>query len=328
MLTPKSAILSELPSSLSSLKEVTLCKCQVSKISSVFNLISHVPPIIEDYMSSVVIFNAISIRDAEYMAKNIHKICRIGDEEQHNWYFFSHKDKKYPTGTRTNRASTTGFWKATGRDKPIYLKHKLIGMRKTLVFYKGRAPNGQKSDWIMHEYRLESDENVTQQISKEEGWVVCRAFKKRGLSPRKGAEYDHLLEYSSCWYDDNPPLMTPSSESHWNLGFHSLPQFYREHIIFQQQQQPYEPHLHLPELFNIPKFHQNVLSAQENQENHACEIEKPDFKDDQVMDWRILDKFVASQLSHDGISKDPNDSNNPQENLQIHGKKELKQMEH
>ncbi|KAK4400377.1 NAC domain-containing protein 7 [Sesamum angolense] len=90
---------------------------------------------------------------------------RIGAEEQNEWYFFSHKDKKYPTGTRTNRATKAGFWKATGRDKAIYLKHSLIGMRKTLVFYQGRAPNGQKSDWIMHEYRLETNENAPSQAS-------------------------------------------------------------------------------------------------------------------------------------------------------------------
>lgn len=90
--------------------------------------------------------------------------CRIGYEEQNEWYLFSHKDKKYPTGTRTNRATMAGFWKATGRDKAVYDKTKLIGMRKTLVFYKGRAPNGKKSYWIIHEYRLESDENAPAQV--------------------------------------------------------------------------------------------------------------------------------------------------------------------
>lgn len=93
------------------------------------------------------------------------ELCRIGSDEESDWYFFSHKDKKYPTGTRTNRATKAGFWKATGRDKAIYAKQNLIGMRKTLVFYRGRAPNGQKSDWIMHEYRLETNENATSQAS-------------------------------------------------------------------------------------------------------------------------------------------------------------------
>jgi hypothetical protein len=83
--------------------------------------------------------------------------CRIGSGPQNDWYFFSHKDKKYPTGTRTNRATAAGFWKATGRDKAIHSCTRRIGMRKTLVFYKGRAPHGQKSDWIMHEYRLDDD---------------------------------------------------------------------------------------------------------------------------------------------------------------------------
>ena len=92
---------------------------------------------------------------------------------QTEWYFFCYKDKKYPSGTRTNRATKVGFWKATGRDKAIFNnptppssrsifddpnstfpRGSHIGMRKTLVFYKGRAPRGLKTDWIMHEYRL------------------------------------------------------------------------------------------------------------------------------------------------------------------------------
>ncbi|XP_004514930.1 NAC domain-containing protein 43 [Cicer arietinum] len=118
---------------------------------------------------------------------DIQEKCKIGTTPQNDWYFFSHKDKKYPTGTRTNRATAAGFWKATGRDKVIYSNGKRIGMRKTLVFYKGRAPHGQKSDWIMHEYRL--DDNTTNDTNlvsnmigdggQEEGWVVCRIFKKK-----------------------------------------------------------------------------------------------------------------------------------------------------
>ncbi|QCD89027.1 protein BEARSKIN2-like [Vigna unguiculata] len=106
--------------------------------------------------------------------------CRIGSTPQNEWYFFSHKDRKYPTGSRTNRATNAGFWKATGRDKCIRNSYKKIGMRKTLVFYKGRAPHGQKTDWIMHEYRLE-EANDPQGSANEDGWVVCRVFKKKNL---------------------------------------------------------------------------------------------------------------------------------------------------
>ncbi|CAK9313888.1 unnamed protein product [Citrullus colocynthis] len=106
--------------------------------------------------------------------------CRIGSTPQNEWYFFSHKDRKYPTGSRTNRATNAGFWKATGRDKCIRNSYKKIGMRKTLVFYRGRAPHGQKTDWIMHEYRLEDADDPLSNNS-EDGWVVCRVFKKKNL---------------------------------------------------------------------------------------------------------------------------------------------------
>ncbi|KAF3441209.1 hypothetical protein FNV43_RR15122 [Rhamnella rubrinervis] len=105
------------------------------------------------------------------------KKAKMGEKE---WYFFCQRDRKYPTGMRTNRATESGYWKATGKDKEIYKgKGCLVGMKKTLVFYKGRAPKGEKTNWVMHEYRLEgkfSYYNLPKSAKDE--WVVCRVFHK------------------------------------------------------------------------------------------------------------------------------------------------------
>ena len=69
------------------------------------------------------------------------------------WYFFSPRERKYPNGSRPNRAAGSGYWKATGADKPIG-RPKPVGIKKALVFYTGKAPRGEKTNWIMHEYRL------------------------------------------------------------------------------------------------------------------------------------------------------------------------------
>ncbi|KAH6777183.1 NAC Apical domain transcriptional regulator superfamily protein [Perilla frutescens var. frutescens] len=138
--------------------------------------------------------------------------CRIGSGPQNEWYFFSHKDKKYPTGTRTNRATAAGFWKATGRDKAIHMSNsRRIGMRKTLVFYTGRAPHGHKTDWIMHEYRLD-DDNAPHEI-QEDGWVICRVFKKknhtRGFHPDVDQEEPTMVPFHAATFDHNNSMQLP-----------------------------------------------------------------------------------------------------------------------
>ncbi|CAI9105590.1 OLC1v1004539C1 [Oldenlandia corymbosa var. corymbosa] len=168
--------------------------------------------------------------------------CKIGSTPQNEWYFFSHKDRKYPTGSRTNRATNAGFWKATGRDKCIRTTFKKIGMRKTLVFYRGRAPHGQKTDWIMHEYRLEDADHLDPHgnpINNEDGWVVCRVFKKKNLFKVGGnnessgvASSDHHLHLNNT---NNLNASTNHHQSHINTTT-SYAQ-HQQYLLHQQQNQ-------------------------------------------------------------------------------------------
>ncbi|CAL9165856.1 unnamed protein product [Musa hybrid cultivar] len=72
--------------------------------------------------------------------------------ERKKRYFFRRRNRRYPTGMRTNGATGAGFWKATGKDKEVFRgRGVLVGMKKTLVFYRGRAPKGEKTNWVMHD---------------------------------------------------------------------------------------------------------------------------------------------------------------------------------
>ncbi|KAF3786407.1 CUP-SHAPED COTYLEDON 2 protein [Nymphaea thermarum] len=117
---------------------------------------------------------------------NLPQKAKVAEKE---WYFFSLRDRKYPTGLRTNRATESGYWKATGKDREIFSSANsgLVGMKKTLVFYRGRAPKGEKSNWVMHEYRLEGKFNyhLLSKTAKDE-WVICRVFQKSSSSSASG----------------------------------------------------------------------------------------------------------------------------------------------
>ncbi|KAK7350919.1 hypothetical protein VNO77_09976 [Canavalia gladiata] len=109
------------------------------------------------------------------------QLPELGFYGEKEWYFFSPRDRKYPNGSRPNRAAGSGYWKATGADKPIG-KPKALGIKKALVFYAGKAPKGVKTNWIMHEYRLA---NVDRSAGKKnnlrlDDWVLCRIYNKKG----------------------------------------------------------------------------------------------------------------------------------------------------
>ncbi|KAK8608045.1 hypothetical protein V6N13_023481 [Hibiscus sabdariffa] len=127
----------------------------------------------------------------------------FGEEE---WFFFSPRDRKYPNGMRPNRAAASGFWKSSGTDKPIITSvgSQCLGIKKALVFYKGRPPKGEKTDWVMIEYRLNDyfSSHRPKGTMRLDDWVLCRVSHKGKLSQQaRGRSCDSLS--SSC----SPPLM-------------------------------------------------------------------------------------------------------------------------
>ncbi|KAI5386524.1 NAC transcription factor 25 [Lathyrus oleraceus] len=165
----------------------------------------------------------------------------FGEQE---WYFFSPRDRKYPNGARPNRAATSGYWKATGTDKPILTcdGHVKVGVKKALVFYGGKPPKGVKTNWIMHEYRLITDHNNNNSsynaASKTpslvgvdhppsnnkknslrlDDWVLCRIYKKNNSStmprPPLMDQYDKDLSMEQTYnmqHNSKPPSSRSTS---------------------------------------------------------------------------------------------------------------------
>ncbi|KAL6182756.1 hypothetical protein ACLB2K_044169 [Fragaria x ananassa] len=140
------------------------------------------------------------------------KLSMIKSDDQ-EWFFFCPRDRKYPNGHRSNRATDAGYWKATGKDRTIKSRQfksaanstGLVGMKKTLVFYRGRAPKGERTSWIMHEYRptqKELDGTAPGQCA----YVLCRLFHK----PEEKAE---VLKYDEVDQPGLSPTTSPDETS-------------------------------------------------------------------------------------------------------------------
>ena len=168
-------------------------------------------------------------------------------------------------------------------------------------------------------------------VVQEEGWVVCRVFKKRVATVRRMAD-------GAPWFDDHvagggfmPDLIgSPRQLMHhhhhpnavYSGGqqqlYHCKPELEYHHLLpsqdaFLQQ---------LPQLVESPKPPPAYIAAAQG--SCSLQLQSPDeatgyttqqpalmmeaaaYMDDSVTDWRVLDKFVASQLfSHgDGTAKE------------------------
>ncbi|GMN49319.1 hypothetical protein TIFTF001_018486 [Ficus carica] len=101
--------------------------------------------------------------------------------------------------------------------------NQVVGMKKTLVFYRGKPPHGSRTDWIMHEYRLVSSPEKTSSQSPEaipmENWVLCRIFlKKRGTCSK--------YEEENCDQQQQQVVGRKSARANTQTQTQSRPVFY------------------------------------------------------------------------------------------------------
>lgn len=69
-----------------------------------------------------------------------------------------------------------------------------IGLKKTLVFYSGKAPKGIRSSWIMNEYRLPHHE--TERLQKVCILFTCLVFSRfKNQSSFKGKQQELQHEH-------------------------------------------------------------------------------------------------------------------------------------
>ncbi|WVZ91458.1 hypothetical protein U9M48_037626 [Paspalum notatum var. saurae] len=125
-----------------------------------------------------------------------HAVQGAGDKD---WYFFCLRGRKYRNSIRPNRVTGSGFWKATGIDKPIHdgatAGEGVVGLKKSLVYYRGSAGRGTKTDWMMHEFRLPTTASSVEHLDAEI-WTVCRIFK-RSTSYTRRCQQQQKQEHGS-----------------------------------------------------------------------------------------------------------------------------------
>ncbi|CAL5378001.1 unnamed protein product [Camellia sinensis] len=159
-------------------------------------------------------------------------LAKIGERE---WYFFVPRDRKHGTGGRPNRTTETGFWKATGSDRKILTSSdpkKIIGLKKTLVFYKGRAPRGCKTDWVMNEYRLPDKCPLPQDI------VLCKIYRKATslkVLEQRAAMEEEMKTTTHAFLQPSSPPMDPTISFFSQYEDYLAPPMASQHVAFKQE---------------------------------------------------------------------------------------------
>ncbi|XP_019196368.1 PREDICTED: NAC domain-containing protein 17-like [Ipomoea nil] len=142
--------------------------------------------------------------------------CAVNSREV-EWHFFTRTEKKYTNGNKINRATDKGFWKATGRDRAVRHNSEIVGMKKTLVYHEGRAPAGRRTDWVMHEYRLTTEELGRAALQQKDAYFLCKIYLKSRGAAFNGEDWENDAVDSLVPFEDAAAYAEDEEDSELNL---------------------------------------------------------------------------------------------------------------
>ncbi|OEL15578.1 NAC domain-containing protein 90 [Dichanthelium oligosanthes] len=124
-------------------EEELICFYLRNKLDSLRDDIERVIPVVDVYSVD------------PWQLPEIHEMLCGGAGEEEPWFYFCQRQEREARGGRPSRTTPSGYWKAAGTPGVVYSSadRRAIGMKKTMVFYRGRAPSGTKTKWKMNEYR-------------------------------------------------------------------------------------------------------------------------------------------------------------------------------
>ncbi|KAM1230903.1 hypothetical protein ACFX13_041735 [Malus domestica] len=138
-------------------------------------LISHYLKLKLRGMDSLVSDAIREINICNYEPWELPEISLIKSDDE--WYFYNRPIYKKNSRNEVERATATGFWKSTGKEKIVKDRdNKIIGKKRILTFRQGRGRNAPITNWVMHEFSIpQINPNANQR-----DFVLCYVKKKSG----------------------------------------------------------------------------------------------------------------------------------------------------
>ncbi|XP_010939028.1 uncharacterized protein [Elaeis guineensis] len=107
------------------------------------------------------------------------------------WYLYNPDDPQSLNGECEIKVTRTGYWKPMGGLR-IFTSTPTVGRKTTREFYIGKAPNGDKTGWTMHEYQTE--QKTHQGINKEQDHCsLYRVFFQINERPNHEEQHNSMI---------------------------------------------------------------------------------------------------------------------------------------